>query len=82
MVDQNDPEVQRAGFEEIVKTIGLDPVVLEGSKKGSTGGGVSFFDEFFDPDATWEENVEQFKVFARSTSMLGRKAEDALDAVE
>lgn len=67
--DQDDPEIQRNGFEVIFEENGVDPRAAQ-----------DFFDEWFDPSATWEENVSNLRQYAAQASqMLGQLSEEDLE---
>lgn len=70
--DPNDPEIQRNGFEVIFEDNGVDPRAAK-----------DFFDEWFDPEATWDENVSHLRAYAaQANQMVGQLTEDDIAAFE
>lgn len=52
--DENEPEVQRNGFEAIQETADIPDSAMG-----------DFYDDFFDPSDTWEDNLDGFWEFWR-----------------
>lgn len=50
MSSADDPEVQKNGFRELMREIGVDPRAIE-----------DFFEQSFDPNASFLQNVEHFR---------------------
>lgn len=73
---QDDPEVQKDGFRAIVEAVDLDPEILEAKTRGVEA---PFFEEFFDPTASWDENFETFKSYIQTTGGIFDEAQEKLE---
>lgn len=69
--DVDDPQIQRNGFEVILEDNGVDPRAIN-----------DFFEQWFDPTATWDENVSNLRAYAaQANQLLGSLTEADLEGL-
>lgn len=75
MSTQDDPEVQRNGFEVILEGVGVDPKAMEDWFEGET-------EDAFDPAASWDENLRRFREHLQGADdLLNNTDQEDLEAM-